>query len=877
MKIEKLRVNNVENPVGFLLDKISLSWIVTEAKGTKTKNAQVEISTDKNFSSILFDSGISADINSLDFVPSLKPCDGVRYYWRVKVLDDTGDYGVSDTAFFETARPLSPAEWITSPFSQKIHPLFRKEFNTDKTVKNARLYICGLGLYEAYINGEKVGDEYLAPFFNDYDNWVQYQTYDITDMLKGGKNVIGIMLGNGWYKGRFGYIDKIDEIYGDTFKLISKIYVEYEDGTTAQVCTDDSWLCAESPVIQSSIYDGEKYDSRKEIKNWADSDCNENLFVKAVMTDAPAGKLTPRLSLPVVIKETIKPKELIYTKSGDTVIDFGQNMTGWVEFDLHLPEGKELFCQFGEVLQNGEFYNDNLRTAKAEFSYISNGKKNHIRPHFTFYGFRYMKISGLEKINPDDIKASVIYSDMQQTGKIETSNPKVNRLILNALWGQKSNFLDVPTDCPQRDERLGWTGDAQVFCATANLNMYTPAFYKKYLYDMLLEQRDMDGAVGHVIPNIFTQIGRKVSKAENSDSSCAWADAATIIPWKVYQSFGSKTLLSGMYENMKMWIDRIHSVDVEKCGESYLRTIGFHFGDWLALDNYKTDSPFGATDVYYIASVYYYYSALLTSKAARVLEKEDEAEYYLNMASKVKSAIQKEYFTNTGRIAVSTQTAMVLALYFDLVPVEFRSRLINDLKNKLKEDNNHLTTGFVGVSYLCPCLSEIGLTDIAYTLLLNEDYPGWLYAVNLGATTIWERWNSLLPDGRISSTGMNSLNHYSYGSIVEWIYRYAAGINVCEDGAGYKHFVIKPYPDKRFEFISAEYDSPMGKIRSCFTKTDVGYEYEVEVPFDTNAEFIITENYDEFKIGDDVFRDVKAGFKVNLTKGKYKISAANKK
>lgn len=883
MKIGKLRTNHLENPVGYLMNQVSFSWVVMEAQGNKAEKAQIKIALDEKMEECVFDTGERTDISSLNYSPELALEEGRRYYWQVSVWDDAGDYAVSKTAYFETPLSLNPAKWITAPFSQKKHPLFRKELNVSKEIVSARLMISGLGVYEAYINGQKVSDEYLAPYYNDYNLWVQYQTYDVTKQLASGKNVLGVMLGNGWYKGRFGFVENMDELYGDTFRLIAKLHITYADGETEDICTEEGWLCGASPVVESSIYDGEIWDSRKEIAGWAEADCTFDGFVDAVEAEAPLGELTPRLSPPVKIMEKIKPVELITTNAGEKVIDFGQEITGWVEFICEEEEGTEVFLQFGEILQQGNFYNENLRSAKAEYHYISNGKKAYVRPHFTFYGFRYMKVTGMEHINLDSFTGCVIYTQMDKIGNITTSNEKLNRLFLNALWGQKGNFLDVPTDCPQRDERMGWTGDTQVFCATANFNMYTPAFYHKFMYDMKLEQDTMGGSVPHVVPDILGQIymllHQKEKETDNisvntAHASCAWSDAATIVPWQVYRAFGDTSLLAAEYDNMKDWTDYIRKVDVEKCGGKYLWTEGFHFADWLALDNYKAGSSFGATDSYYVASVYYYYSASLTAKAAKVLGKDKDAAYYLDLAAHIKEAIQKEYFTATGRLAVSTQTAYVLALYFDLVPGEYRERLITDFENRLKEDDMHLTTGFVGVSYLCPTLSENGMSKHAYTLLLNEDYPSWLYEVNMGATTIWERWNSVLEDGSISDTGMNSLNHYSYGSIVEWMYRYMCGLNVCEQGAGYEKFVVRPYVDDRLDWVEMEYASAKGDIKSSWKKTAAGYDFSVQIPFDTEAEFIFTLDCKKVVINGKEMADIPKDHAISLTKGVYEISVS---
>lgn len=878
MIIEKLRTNHLENPIGYKIDSPVFSWIVTSAEGEDVTCCQFQISKDIGFSEIIYDSGKKKNIDSLGYAPDFIPEPGIRYYWHVYVKDNSGDEGTSEAAFFELAKPMKKGKWITAPFEKNIQPLLIRKLELRQRPVKAMLYITGLGVYEAYINGKKIGDEILAPFHNDYNLWLQYQTYDVTDMIKAGDNCLGVMLGNGWYKGRFGFIDKLDELYGDTLKMICELHLTYQDGKTEIIPSDERFLCAPSPVIESSIYDGESYDANKEIKDWCTIKADEGLFKPAVKTSSVKAKLTPRLSVPVTIQEKIKPIELITTKTGEKVLDFGQNMTGWVEFNCSEKKGTEVFFQFGEILQEGVFYNENLRTAKEEFRYICNGNKVKVRPHFTFYGFRYMKVKGIENININDFTGCVIHSKMDRTGYIKTSNKKINQLFHNALWGQKGNFLDVPTDCPQRDERMGWTGDAQVFSATASLNMYTPAFYRKYLYDMKLEQDTLEGSVPHVVPDILGQIhdilnrkkrGTKNVSVNTAHGSCAWGDAATVIPWNIYMSFGDKTLLSEEYSNMKAWTDYIRYIDKTYCGGKYLWMHGFHYADWLALDNYHKDSSFGATDPYYVASVYYYYSASLTAKAADVLGNEKDKKYYTDIAEKIKEAIIYEYFTPSGRLAVDTQTALALSLYFGLHPQKAKTQLLNRLIDKLNEDNMHLSTGFVGTPFLCPVLAENGHQDKAYTLLLNEDFPSWLYEVNMGATTIWERWNSVLPDGSISDTGMNSLNHYAYGSIVEWMYRYMCGLNMTS--AGYKTFVIKPYTDNRFKWATMSYDSASGRVESSWKKVKGGYLYTLEIPFATTAEFVLINKGRSVKINGIPNDELLSKGKIKLKKGKYEI------
>lgn len=874
MKIINQKVNHIENPLGYSLKDLSFSWIVSESTGKYQQAAQVQIGLNNSFDELIYDSGRIDTICSLGYKPDIKLAPCTRYYWRVMVWAEDNDYGMSDTAWFETGKCGEPwkGKWITTPFDKDTHPIFHKLFDIPCNIKAARVYVTGLGLYEIEINGNKVGAEYLAPFYNDYHKWLQYQTYDITQMLCNGKNAVGVMLGNGWYKGRFGFIEQLHGLYGDQFGLLCEIDITLEDNTHIVIGSDESWLCYPSPILSSSIYDGEVYDERRKLADWSTAQCDTKEFVPSIPFEPVCGDITERLSPPVVITERLSPVELLLTPAGEKVIDFGQVITGWVEFKCNISKDQTIYIQFGELLQHDNFYNENLRSAKQEFTYISNGKPAIVRPHFTFYGFRYAKITGLDEIALKDFTACVIHSELEFTGEIKTSNSKVNRLIQNALWSQRGNFLDVPTDCPQRDERMGWTGDAQAFAATASFNMYTPAFYKKYLHDMLLEQKTLGGSVPYVVPDILERCMVLSGQPDTiQHGSCGWGDAAAVIPWTLYLFYGDKNLLRSQFENMTNWVDYIKSQDDTLSGGSRLWKTGFHFADWLALDNPDKSTSFGGTDCYYVASAYYYYSATLTGKAARVLGETQKAEYYETLAIEIKNAFQQEYFTPTGRIAVDTQTAMVMALYMDLVPIQFKDRLISDLKKKIENKNMHLDTGFIGTIFICKVLSDNGLQDYAYTLLLNEDYPSWLYEVNMCATTIWERWNSVLPNGLVSDTGMNSMNHYAYGSIVEWMYRYMCGINPVESEPGFKRARIKPQPGSKLDWAEAKYLSASGLYKSSWRKMGNEIIYNITIPFDAKAEFVLPEKSDKVIINGEVSSDLTDNLSIILPAGIYEI------
>jgi alpha-L-rhamnosidase len=861
MKITSLKTNRITNPLGFDLGKPSFSFIACETTASKQSSAQIQVALDIDFNEIVFDTGKSEDIDSLAFELSIELKPRTRYYWRVTVWANNGDVATSGTAWFETAKMEEPwsSKWITPDLDIKIHPVLSKEFKLEKSVKSARAYVCGLGLYEININGSKCGDEYLAPNFNAYNKWVQYQTYDITDTLIQGENIIDVSLGNGMYKGPFG-LDSKENIYGDKFALLCEVVIEHEDGTSTVINSDETWKARRSSIIESTIYDGEVYDAT----------FNDLTTYEVKEIALGFEKLKARLSLPVKIKEKLKVVAVIKTPAGETVLDLGQNMVGWIEFKINAPKGTEVLLQHGEILQEGNFYRDNLERAKAEFRYISDGEKAAVRPHFTYYGFRYVKVSGWHgEINAEDFTGCVLYSDMDTTGHIETNNPLVNRLFLNALWGQKGNFLDVPTDCPQRGERLGWTGDAQVFSGTASFNMDTFAFFSKYAYDIAREQEGRNGAVPIVVP----------VTSMNAGSASGWSDVATIVPWTAYIQFGDKKILEQQFESMKAWADYIRRED-ENSGSRRLWTTGFHFGDWLALDGESPNSFAGGTEEGFIASAYYCYSSMLVAKAAKVLGKEELFREYETLSNEVREAIREEYFTKTGRLGLKNQTAYILALYFDLVPEGKKDRVIADLSERLKRDKNHLKTGFIGTPYFCKVLSENGCNDLAYTLLLNKDYPSWLYAVTMGATTIWERWNSVLPDGKISGTDMNSLNHYSYGSIVEWMYRYMAGINPVEDKPGFRQVKIAPQPDYRLKYAKASYNSAVGLYESQWEISEEGnLSFKIVIPFNASAVVILPNSklgnvkVDGKELRDTFLNAVQTGdnVSVELTSGSYEF------
>jgi len=844
MKITNCKTNHIENPLGFLMDEAKVSWVAYETAAKKQKNARILVASDAAMGNVLYDSGASNSIDSRGFTLPIDLAPRTRYYWTVTVEADNGDTATSAANWFETAKMDEPwaAKWLSPTWEQEKddcpHPYVRKQFalGSGKKIASARAYITGIGIYELFINGARISDEYLAPLCNAYDAWVQYQTYDVTTALQNGENAIGVMLANGWAKGRFGLGDHFP--YTRRFSLICELRVTYEDGTTEAIASDDSWLCTPSPVLFDNIYDGVIYDANAEIKGWDEAGLDESTWQKMQVIDpTELGLLTARLSMPVKNMEEITPIAILNTPAGETVLDMGQNMVGWLKMRINAPKGTKIHISHGEIMQDDNFYRDNLRSAVATYTYIADGTEQVVEPRFSFYGFRFAKIEGVANVRVEDFTGVVLYSALDTIGNIQTSDPRVNQLFANCMWGQRGNFLDVPTDCPQRDERMGWTGDTQVFTGTAMFNMDAYAFYRKFMFDLYEDQRRCDGMVPSVVP-LFKQ--DRPQEPGGMVGCCAWADCATIVPWEVYVHSGDTTIVAAQYQSMKDWVDWI----TRKCakdGTGYLWSEGFHFGDWLALDGDLGEDGkpgvFGGTPTAYLASAYYRYSSRLVAKAAALLGNTKDAAEYNALSDKVRDAMRAEYFEN-GLLKVDTQTAYILAVQFEIA--ESVPDMIAGLKKLLVENNMHLKTGFIGTPFLCRVLSNNGESDSAYQLFFQEDYPSWLYPVSMGATTIWERWNSVEPDGKISGTGMNSLNHYAYGSIAEWMYRNMCGINHVEDAPGFKKIRLAPEPNKRLGFAKAEVDTAMGVVK-CGWKynADGSVTIDATVPFDTTAEIIL--------------------------------------
>lgn len=811
MIIDMLRINGLENPIGYLYDPPLLSWKVRESRGTHATDICITVSDNEAFTQPLLEKrGTNLQNTGERLELALLPY--TRYYVRVAVTSDANETA-QNTCFFETGKLNEEweAKWIGVKDDFIGNPEFRNTFTAPTEIVSARLYICGLGLFEAWLNGEKVGDDLLAPFVNDYKEHVQSCAYDVTALIH-SENDLRVLLGDGWYKGAFGLNTHMND--GKKFALIAELRIICKDGSLRTICTDEEWQYRPSLIEMSGLYEGET-------QNWQR---DESFADKAVAAAAPA-RLIDRYSLPLHAMEQLAVAQIIHTPKGETVLDFGQNFAGYVQCTQYIPGGERMILEFGEIIQDGCFYHENYRTAKSVFTYISDGIQRTIRPYFTFFGFRYVKVSG---IVPDCacFTGRAIYSQMDRCGWLETGHYKINRLHENTLWGLKSNFVDMPTDCPQRDERVGWTGDAQVFCQTASYLMDTRAFYDKYCRDLHSDQQRNDGRVAIYLPNEFPGL-----------CAAVWSDIATFLPMILYRTYGCKERLIQQFPMMREWVDAVRAMDRAR-GEKHLWDFGFQFGDWLALDGATEQSTFGRTDKYFISSVYYYASASYVAQAASILGYAQEAEEYSNLASEIKAAIEAEYFSVNGRLTIDTQTGYLIALRFGLG--QNRQRLREDLKQRIFRDCRRIKGGFVGATMMNTVLADFAMSSLAYDFLLYEGFPGWLYAVNLGATTIWERWNSVLPDGSISGSGMNSLNHYSYGAVTEFLYKHTAGIQPLSPGFGRAR--IAPLPDVRLKFVSCRFDSPHGAYVSEWRIEKNGsLSFHIEIPFGCEAEIVLPE------------------------------------
>ena len=827
----RLRAEYRQNPIGIDVREPRLSWqLLSEERGAVQTAYQIQVTPSAEAfdraDCCQWDTGKVASDRSIQIVysgPQLKA--RTRYYWRVRTWASDGEPSAwSRPAFWEMGL-LAPgdwqARWITPDWDKDTSrpqpaPMLRRSFTVKAPVRQARAYVTARGLYAMELNGRKVGDQVLTPGWTSYNKRIQYQTFDVTEYLKAGENAIGVTLGDGWYRGFLGYKGQRN-MYGDRLALLLQIQMTYQDGRVETVVSDAQWKSSTGPILMSDIYMGETYDARLEKQGWSSADYDDTGWSAVRVLDAPAVELVAPAGPPIRRCEEIVPVAILHTPSGEAVVDFGQNMVGWVRLSVEGPAGTTVTLRHAEVLDEaGNLYTENLRKAKQEIRYTLRGSGKEVyEPHFTFQGFRYVAVDGYPgELTLDSLRGIVIHSDLERTGKWESSSALLDQLQHNIVWGQMGNFVDVPTDCPQRDERLGWTGDAQVFARTAAFNMNVAGFYTKWLRDLASDQAP-DGRVPVVIPNVLGP----------DTSSSGWSDVSVIMPWTMYLTYGDTRILETQYPSMKAWVEY-----VRRQANDYIWNTGFHYGDWLAFATNRSDYPGATTGKDLIATAYFAYSTHLLSETAAVLGRVDEAKDYAELFRKIKAAFNREFVTPNGRVGENTQTAYVLALQFDLLPEDLRAQAGRRLVADIHSHEDHLTTGFLGTPYLCHVLSATGHLETAYALLTQDTYPSWLYPIKMGATTIWERWDGIKPDGSFQSPSMNSFNHYAYGAIGEWMYRVVSGIDIDPNEPGYKHVLIQPHPGDNLSSARAELDGPYGTIVSAWELSGSRHTVSVEVP-----------------------------------------------
>jgi len=843
LSLIEMTVDHKVNPVGIDNRQPRFSWkIIPIGKNIMQTAYFLRVSTDEKFSSskIIWQSGkVESDESILHLYqgPDLKS--GQRYFWQVKIWDNEGKESKWSTVAYWEMGLLSKSEWKakwiemegdTLRYSPSPH--FRKEFSITKSIASARIYVTSHGFYELQLNGKKVGDQVLTPGWTSYSKRLQYQVYDITDNLSKGNNAIAAVLGDGWYRGTLGWGNNW-AVYGKRLGILLQLRITYTDGSESVIVTDESWKASnEGAIRMNDIYNGETYDATKKLTGWNLPGYNDKNWQSVKTGNYNNGNLIASEGPPIKKIQEIKPVKIFRTPKGNLVVDMGQNMVGWLKLKVSGNKGTVVTLRHAEVMDEfGEFYTTNLRAAKCQLTYILAGTGEELyEPRFTFMGFRFVEVTGFPgDLTTDNLTGVVVHSDMSVTGSYECSNPLINQLQHNIQWGQKGNFVDVPTDCPQRDERLGWTGDAQAFSRTAAYNMDVSSFFTKWLKDVATDQKP-GGEIPDVIPDILNRQG-----SATAQPSAGWGDVAVIVPWTMYLVYGDKHFLENQYPSMKAWVEYIRT----RAGDSCIWKGGSKYGDWLFYHppvNNHTE-PDGYTEHDFIATAFYAYSTSLIAEAAKLLGKTDDAKIYSDLFNKIKKVFINEYVTGAGRVGTNSQTSYVLALKFNLLPDNLRKNAARFLADDIKSRKNHLSTGFLGTPYLCHVLSDNGYTDVAYDLLLQESYPSWLYPVKMGATTIWERWDGEKTDSTFQDPGMNSFNHYAYGAIGDWMYRVSAGIETM--GPGYRHIIIQPHPTNKLTYSKASFESPYGTIASGWERRDGKVKVKVIIPANTIATIIL--------------------------------------
>lgn len=892
MKPISLRCESLKNPIG--LDEIQprLSWkLPSGSQGLSQTGYQILVASSTESLSKekgdLWDTGKVQSSDSVHIVYKGKKLSSrTRALWKVRVWDQDGNASQwSEVAFWETGLSEKDwkAKWIGGIFvggnlTSVPVPLVRKSFSISKSIKSARLYVTSLGLYECSINGERVGDLVFAPGWTDYNQRLPYQAYDVTDLVQKGKNAIGAYLGDGWYCGYLPWGGR--QIYGAQPKLLAQLEIIHADDSVTRIVSDESWKTYASPILAADNYMGESYDANLEIPGWDSGKFNDEEWYKVKTFKEPERKLVGMYYPPVRRTEEISPVQDPVLVGDRWVFNIGQNITGRVRIKLKQPKGTTIIIRHAERLDSkGSLYTENLREARCTDIYTFGSDEQIVwEPRFTFHGFQYVDIKGLmSEPTRDAVTGIAIHSDMPKTGTFTCSDPLINQLQSNIQWSQRDNMLEVPTDCPQRDERLGWTGDAQVFIRTAAFNMDVSGFFTKWQQDL----NDTQSKEGY-IPNFIPTYKRTLKKPSLSaiDGGPAWSDAFIICPWTVYLCYGDTRILERNFDRFKKFFQSMVN-DSKDCIRSHADFKGWHgYGDWLALDGSK--DSFGITSKDLIGTAFFAHDAKLLSKIASIIGREKDAREYENWFQKIRSAYQKKYIQADGTVQGQTQTAYVLTLHFDLAPENLRPKMVQSLVADIKSRGNKLSTGFVGTPYLLHVLTQAGEIEIATELLFQKQWPSWLYAVTKGATTIWERWDGWTEDKGFQSKGMNSFNHYAYGAVGEWLYKTVAGLDLDPENPGYKKSILKPTPIKGLDHASAKLETSYGTLSSSWKLQGDALTCEVEVPPNTKATLYLpcsNVNSVKSKSGEVKIKEVTQDGKttkavIELVPGKYQFTSS---
>lgn len=743
----------------------------------------------------------------------LRPREEVQL--RVRVTGADGEVSDWSAPRRIVAGFLTDGEWqaktigVAAPASAAEPAELRRVFALEGDVRRATLYATAVGVYQASINGVDVDDQVLKPGWTPFQARTVHESTDVTGLLAAGENTLSVRLAGAWATERYGFRDEAATVYGDQPRFAAQLLIEYADGRTETIATDADWQSAPGPITASGLYAGEDHDARRTASTWVPVAVVEDVPV-------PGARVSPFVrrieELPVV--------EVITTPSGRTVLDFGQNLVGRLRIRVDGQAGQVVTLRHAEVLEHGELGTRPLRAAAATDRYtLAGGGIEEWEPEFTFHGFRYAEIDGWPGVfDPADVTAVVIHSDMERTGWFDTSHPLVRRLHENVVWGLRGNFLSVPTDCPQRDERLGWTGDIQVFTPTASFLYDVRGFLDSWLRDLAIDQ--VDGVVPFVVPNVLGP----------AQPAAAWGDAATVVPWVLHERFDDLETLGRQYDSMKGWTDAI----VALSGERRLWEGMFQFGDWLDPDAPPEQPADAKTSADIVATAYVFRSADLTARAATLLGRDDEAPEYARIAEDVRLAFLEAYVSSDGRMTSDAQTAYSLAIVFDIVDPEQRQALGDRLAELTAQGDHRIGTGFVGTPIIADALTRTGHIDVAQRLLTQTENPSWLYPVTMGATTIWERWDSMLPDGTINPGEMTSFNHYALGAIADWLHRTLAGL--APAAPGYARLTIEPHPLDGFDFAEAAHLTPYGEARVRWERSDEGVVVEAQIPANTEAD-----------------------------------------